>query len=118
MLSWLPDVMREFRKPWFVAGGWALDLFAGAQSRHHADVDLAIWRDDQLALRSALPQWSFEKVVDKQLVAWNECEFLELPVHEIHARHDLLAIEFLLNERRSDRWMYRRNPKVTLRAPL
>ena len=27
------DAMRGFDRPWFVAGGWALDLFLGAVSR-------------------------------------------------------------------------------------
>ncbi|HEV2736058.1 MAG TPA: hypothetical protein VGV85_14520, partial [Longimicrobiaceae bacterium] len=43
--------MRGFGAPWCVAGGWALDLFLGRATRPHADVDLALFRDDQARLR-------------------------------------------------------------------
>jgi hypothetical protein len=28
--------------PWYVAGGWALDLFAGEQRREHEDLEIAV----------------------------------------------------------------------------
>ncbi len=34
--------------PWWIAGGWALDLFAGDQSRPHKDLDVGILRNDAL----------------------------------------------------------------------
>ena len=33
--------------PWFIAGGWAIDLFLGRKTREHADVDFALSRLDQ-----------------------------------------------------------------------
>ena len=30
--------------PWYVAGGWAIDLFVGQVTRDHQDVDLVIGR--------------------------------------------------------------------------
>jgi hypothetical protein len=32
--------------PWWIAGGWALDLFLGQVSRSHADIDVGIFRAD------------------------------------------------------------------------
>jgi hypothetical protein len=40
--------------PWS-AGGWALDLFVGAQSRPHDDLDVRILRRDVLEVLSTLP---------------------------------------------------------------
>ena len=37
---------------------------------------------------------------------------LELPLHEIHATSPIGTIEFLLNERRDDRWVYRRDARI------
>ena len=43
---WTPaEVAARLRRldiPWAVASGWALDLFRGAQSREHRDIDIAI----------------------------------------------------------------------------
>jgi len=38
--------MRGYRAPWGFAGGWAIDLLVGASTRPHADVDVALLRQD------------------------------------------------------------------------
>jgi hypothetical protein len=44
--SWRPeDVARRFARvhaPWYVAAGWAIDLFLGGQRREHEDLEIAI----------------------------------------------------------------------------
>ena len=103
--------------PWCIAGGWALDLFLGRRTRPHADVDVATFRADQAALRAHLPGWSFRKAVGGALVEWPEGERLELPVHEIHALSPSgEPLEFLLNERNGDEWVFRRDARIRCRA--
>lgn len=111
--------MRGFPAPWCVAGGWALDLFLGRLTRSHADVDLAIFRDDQGQLHRHLAGWAFQKVIGGQFADWPAGEWLSLPIHEIHARSPDArepTLEFLLNERVGDEWAFRRDP--ALRCPL
>jgi hypothetical protein len=104
--------------PWAVAGGWALDLALGRVTRPHGDVDVAVFREDQDALRPALPGWHFDVAVAGALVPWQPAARLELPVHEVHARPPAgraePALEFLLNEREGAEWVYRRDPAVRL----
>lgn len=38
--------------PWWIAGGWAIDLFLGRQTREHQDIDVLILRRDHQAVRS------------------------------------------------------------------
>jgi hypothetical protein len=110
--------LRDLDAPWAVAGGWALDLALGRETRPHADVDVALFRDDQAALRAALPGWEFAAAVGGVLTPWERGARLELPVHEVHARSPAgappLALEFLLNERDGGDWVYRRDPAVRL----
>jgi hypothetical protein len=109
------DAMRGFDRPWFVAGGWALDLFLGAVSRDHADLEIALFREDQRALRRQLARWEFEKVAGGHRVPWSVDEWLIPPVHEVHASAGTGSsggLEFLLNEREGDQWVYRRNAAV------
>jgi hypothetical protein len=47
-------LMHGFNAPWGIAGGWALDLFVGRESRAHADIDVALLRRDQQRLRALL----------------------------------------------------------------
>lgn len=117
-LAAVADTMRGFPAPWCVAGGWAIDLSLGRRTREHADVDVALFREDQLTLRRWLAGWSFRKAVNGALVEWADGEWLSLPVHEIHAVPDDggAAMEFLLNEHDGERWLFRRDPSV--RCPV
>jgi hypothetical protein len=115
------QALAGFEPPWYIAGGWALDLFLGRQTREHKDVDVCILRRDQLALQRHLAGWRFEKVVAAPTshwrIPWLSGERLELPVHEVHAfAPDGLEFELLLNESDGSDWVYRRNPAV--RCPL
>lgn len=114
------NALASLRAPWAVAGGWALDLALGRVTRPHADVDVAVFREDQDALRPALPGWRFEVAVAGALVPWEDGARLEPPVHEVHARPPAgragPALELLLNEREGAEWVYRRDPAV--RRPL
>jgi hypothetical protein len=109
-------VLRDLPVAWAIAGGWAVDLVRGSTSRGHADVDVVVFRDDQIALREALPAWQFEVVISGAPVPWARGERLELPVHEVHARissdHSPKKLEFLLNERDRTDWIYRRDPTI------
>jgi len=95
----LARLMRGFPRPWYIAGGWAIDLFLGRETREHDDIDVTIFRNDQAELRTHLAAWAFEKVVDGQRLPWADGEWLGLPVHEVHATSETRArVEFLLNE--------------------
>src|SRR3989475_11147798 len=78
-------LMRGFPRPWYIAGGWAIDIFLGRETREHDDIDVAVLRNDQAKLRTHLAAWAFEKVVDGQRLPWPDGEWLDLPVHEVHA---------------------------------
>jgi GrpB-like predicted nucleotidyltransferase (UPF0157 family) len=107
------EVLRSLRRPWFVAGGWAIDLFLGRETRNHQDIDIAIFREDQFELQRHLTNWKWEKAVNGTLVCWESNEWLELPIHEVRANRDEHQFEFLFNERRQDLWVYRRDQTIT-----
>jgi hypothetical protein len=83
-----------------VAGGLAIDLFLGRETRNHQDIDIPIFREDQFELRRHLTNWKWEKLVNGTLVCWEPNEWLELPIHELRANSGEYQFEFLFNERR------------------
>ena len=101
--------MDGYDRPWGIAGGWAIDLFIGNKTRDHSDIEIAILREDQQRMKNALADWSFQKVVNGELVDW-ESETLELPIHELHGKHQKSGecLEVLLNEVENDLWIFRR----------
>lgn len=110
----IKTVMSDFNKNWFFAGGWAIDLFLEKKTRDHHDIEIGIFREDQIELKHFLSNWEFKKVLKGEFSSWNN-EYLELPVHEIHAinnenKHEL---EILLNESDSENWKFRRDLRIS-----
>jgi Aminoglycoside-2''-adenylyltransferase len=64
--AWSPaDITRLLagvRVPWYVAGGWAIDLFCGHQTREHGDLEIAVPAPDLGAIRDALAGYEFEVI--------------------------------------------------------
>jgi hypothetical protein len=64
--SWTPDeVARRLAgvtAPWCVAAGWALDLFRGAQTREHGDIEIAIPAATFPEVRDRFPGYVFDAV--------------------------------------------------------
>ena len=103
--------------PWWIAGGWAIDLFVGHQTREHHDVDVGLLRRDQADLHAALPGWELHCADPPgTLRRWLPDEWLPTGIHDIWARSSVTSpwqIQFMLNEADGDVWVYRRNPAIT-----
>jgi hypothetical protein len=114
-LAQIVDTIRPFTGTWAIAGGWAIDLWLERQSRSHSDVDVAVFRDEQSLLRATFEEWQFSKVVYGKLLPWPHDEMLRPSEHEIHASTpNGTKVELLLNERRDDVWLFRRDSSIEL----
>jgi hypothetical protein len=121
--EWLPlspretaKLLADLRAPWWVAGGWAIDLFLGRQTRPHADTDTALLRGTEPALREVLPAWDIQIAHDGEFIAWDGGP-LEQPYHQFWARpnpESPWALEFMLEEHDNGTWFYRRDTRVML----
>ncbi|QQZ09954.1 nucleotidyltransferase domain-containing protein [Heyndrickxia vini] len=108
----ITSLMAGFNKTWFIAGGCAIDLFIGKETREHKDIEFAVFRKDQLYLKEYLKEWEFKKVIKGEFYTWGN-EFLELPIHEIYASLNEEKIEILLNETKENDWLFRRDVRIS-----
>ncbi|GAA0500622.1 hypothetical protein GCM10008986_29930 [Salinibacillus aidingensis] len=108
------ELMSDFNKIWFVVGGWAIDLHIGKETRLHKDIEISVFRKDQLKLKEYLQEWEFQKVIKGEFHPWKN-EYLELPIHEIHAINKLSGakMEILLNETCGNKWIFRRDMRIS-----
>jgi Aminoglycoside-2''-adenylyltransferase len=116
----LLEIMGSCDAPWWVAGGWALDLWLGRATRKHQDLDVAVLRADQCKLYKALRRGElYYATTDHRLLPLRPGHWLEPPLYGVWARREPEApwlCEFLLNEHKGEEWLYPRNPAV--RMPL
>jgi hypothetical protein len=117
----LGELLCDFARPWWICGGWALDLFLGRETRRHDDLDVALLRQDQLALYHHLRAWDLHYATTTHTLEPWDGRLLDPPIHGIWARRALersarWTCEFLLNEERDGEWIFRRNEAI--RRPL
>ncbi|MEU5216552.1 hypothetical protein AB0G79_10185 [Streptomyces sp. NPDC020807] len=64
--AWRPEQVAErlggVAAPWYVAAGWALDLFRGAPSRPHGDLEIAVPAAGFAEIRDRFPEYAFDAV--------------------------------------------------------
>jgi hypothetical protein len=111
--------MEGFPVPWYVSGGWAIDLFVGRITRQHEDLEIGVARHDQRFLHRQRQSWRLNKIVpgdpEAKILPWPESEWLDLPVHQILVRRDAAEpadFQFFLNEVTDGEWRFRRDPSI------
>ncbi len=114
-------LMDGFDHPWWFAGGWAIELFVGRPLREHGDLEIGIWRDDQMALREHFSRWRWDTAITVdgagQWVPWNIGEWMELPNFQLKANRiddSSQELEFMLNDASDGQFRFRRQPSITL----
>lgn len=120
-------LMSPFPHPWFVSGGWAVDLFLGEVTREHGDREVGILRQDQAALWQHLAGREWFKAVSGpdggEWVAWDG-EWLPPSIDQLLMRPSgsnpdrpqgghPAEIEFFLNDATDGVWQCKRNPAIT-----
>jgi hypothetical protein len=122
-MDWIPVTIAEvrqslaqFERPWWIAGGWALDLFVGEETRSHEDVDIMIQSQDQERLREILKDWDLQVVTGPgKLKTWGKGEKLE-PGRSVWGRRSSdgpWELEILFLETNGEKWIYRRDSRIT-----
>jgi hypothetical protein len=66
-LKRLHELFEEQEIEYWLFGGWAVDFYAGAITREHADLDIAVWQKDQERIATLLTSdsWVHEPELDE-----------------------------------------------------
>lgn len=102
---------------WWIAGGNAIDLFLGWESRPHADLDVEIFRSDSSHLFDVFGGWDLHAVSEDGSRPWSAPTDLDESVFGIWIRQDPSArwqIEVVLADGERDEWRFRPDPSITI----
>ena len=80
-------LLQSATVPWWIAGGWVIDLHLGHRSRAHADVDVLVLRPHLQDLRRCLAGWDlYAADPPGKLVFWPVETSLPPGVHDVWCR--------------------------------
>jgi hypothetical protein len=119
--DWIPvsphDAMDWFANvsvPWWIAGGWAIDLFLDRETRPHKDLDVGVLRRDVGEVLRSIPDGEAFEAKGGALSRLSQ----ERPRSEVNCLwcRDVgtqrWKFELMLDESEGDLWAYRRDPRV------
>lgn len=108
--------LANLQAPWWIAGGWAIDLYLGRETRVHADIEIGCFRNDLYAVFEELSDFEFYAAVDGSLRPLDEVRDLGKDEFGIWSRQRtarLWALEILVENGDEDLWIYRRDNRIT-----
>jgi len=126
---WLPEELparlRGVTVPWYVAAGWALDLFRGEQTREHEDTEIGLPNTPDAfgQVCAALPGCEFEVAGSGRLWPVDSPAFAHL--HQTWAseagppgpdgrRERVYRLDVFREPHRQGRWVCRRDGTIVL----
>lgn len=108
--------MAGYPRPWWVAGGFAIEAFLGAPLRDHVDIDISALHRDQRLLQVQLGGWELSAADPPgTLRPWASGEHLAETIHDIWARRregEPWRFQFMLDNADGEDWVYRRDSRI------
>lgn len=126
-MLWKPLSITEIKNvfsaipiQWWIAGGWAIDIYLQKITRAHDDIDSVILRTDHLILHQYLnSEWELFIAYKGQLVPWNKNEQLNPHFDDIWVKkkgESTWAFQVMLLDTEGMDWIYKR--KNTIRKSI
>ena len=116
----MPGLLAGCDATWWLAGGWAIDLLVGQQTRRHEDLDVLVLRPEQHVVREHLREWDVH-VADPPgaLRPWPLGEELPPHLHDVWIRRDAGSpwrFQLMIDDVDGDDWLFRRDHRI--RRPI
>lgn len=101
--------------PWYVAGGWAIDLFAGGQTREHGDLEIAVPAARFPEIRARFPEYAFDVVASGRI--WELTPEVSALTHQTWLRDPSTGdyrVDVFREPHEGPTWICRRDPSIRL----
>ncbi|MCA7938691.1 nucleotidyltransferase domain-containing protein [Burkholderia cepacia] len=109
----LAQRLNDMRLPWCVAGGWALDLWHGFQTREHSDLEFTILRENFSRFLHAFSDLEFYTAhagVVERLPADQNPPSEVMQFWGFDRAAECWRIDMMIEPGTNESWAYKRNP--------
>lgn len=115
-LQFIVQTMKGFEKPWFIAGGWALELASGTVTREHEDIDICVFREHTDYTLSYFTDWQIQVAIpgEHRLVPCISVSDTLPPRYCLHLNKGNQFIEIMLTDKVDDHVICRKNRSITM----
>lgn len=115
-LTRIKAIMKTAKFPWYIAGGWSIDLFIGRKSRDHKDMDIVVFREYVQNVLDYFQGWKIGVAVpgEQRLEPVSNLSDVDSPRYCLHITSRSQFVEVLLTDRKNECALYRRNPSISL----
>lgn len=100
----------DWAVPWWAAGGWAIDLLLGHQTRAHGDLDILILRRDHGLVRTYLEGWDVCAADPPGVLRrWPLGETLPERIHDVWCRRrpdSAWEFQLMIDDAAGDEWIF------------
>jgi len=109
--------MNPFERPWYIAGGWAIDLAVGDITRTHKDLDICIFREDIDYATTYFKEWDIQVAIPGEhcLEPYKSLSDLNLPRYCLHMFMGEEFIEILVTEQTENEVIFRKNRNIKMK---
>ncbi len=112
----IKQLFAETSLAWGLAGGHAIEQFVGKSIREHGDIDVVVFRDNQLEVQRWLADWQlYAADPPGTLRPWLVEEYLPFGIHDIWGHQNnaqVWQLQIMLAEVEGEEWFSRRNPLI------
>jgi len=108
--------LQGIAAPWYVAGGWALDLWHGGATRTHKDLEFVVLRDDLPVFLRALSDLAMYTAHDGILTPLPHGRLPEPHIFQVWCGDRTAScwrVDMMIENGTPDRWVYKRDAAIT-----
>jgi hypothetical protein len=101
--------------PWWVAGGWAIELFVPPYHRDPADLDVGCFRRDFATLRSEMAEWEMYAAEDGALSLLDDASATGHGFASVWSKpknSECWAIQIMIEDAQGKDWRFRRADRI------
>jgi hypothetical protein len=113
-LDFIVQTMKDFNHPWFIAGGWCIDLGIDEITREHEDIDICIFREHAETILQYFNDWDIYVAIpgEARLERCLTVDDLTRPRYGLHLHKEDHFIEILLTDRSEAKILFRKNHRI------